>query len=205
MPDRYLTFVDTPLQAEAAEGVLANDTDVDGPLLTVDLVVAPLHGTLDLRPDGSFIYQPQTGFAGNDSFSYRLDDGTLAAETTRVAIGVRREAVVISEVMASNIDTLTTRIRAAADVPFESEPETPDWFEIANLTGAPIDLGNFTVTDDPEATAKWRFPAGTIVPANGHLVLFASGRDLTDVALDELGLLHTNFGLDIAGEYLGLL
>jgi hypothetical protein len=53
----------------AAPGVLSNDSAGDS--LVAVVVSAPLHGSLSLRPDGSFDYEPDAGFEGTDRFSYR--------------------------------------------------------------------------------------------------------------------------------------
>ena len=50
------------------------------------------------------------------------------------------------------------------------------------------------------AAAKWRFPAGVVVPAGGFKIVFASGKDRAN-ATNEL---HTNFQLSKDGEYLAL-
>ena len=42
------------------------------------------------------------------------------------------------------------------------------------------------------------------MPAHGHLVVYASGLDVTDVTLDETERMHTNFKLSSGGEYIGL-
>ena len=55
--DSYTTAEDTPLTI-AAPGVLGNDTDVEGDLLTASLVASPAHGTLTLNTNGSFTYTP---------------------------------------------------------------------------------------------------------------------------------------------------
>ncbi len=59
-----------------APGVLANDTDAQGHSLTALLVQAPSHGTLAMGANGSFIYTPDKGFSGADSFIYKASDGT---------------------------------------------------------------------------------------------------------------------------------
>ena len=59
-----------------APGVLGNDTDVEGDPLTAIKVSDPLHGTLTLNADGSFTYTPNGNFNGNDSFTYKANDGT---------------------------------------------------------------------------------------------------------------------------------
>ena len=69
--DVYVSLLNQTLQIAAADGVLSNDADVDGPTLTAVLVTAPQRGTLQLEPDGSFVYQPQAGFVGRDLFTYR--------------------------------------------------------------------------------------------------------------------------------------
>ena len=50
----------------------------------------------------------------------------------------------------------------------------------------------------------WQFPAETIIPANGYLVVFADRLNITDPDLDEQGNLHTNFKLGVDGEYLAI-
>jgi hypothetical protein len=61
-----------------APGLLGNDVDIDGDVLTVSLVSGPSNGTLILNPDGSFSYQPDALFTGTDSFTYQLTDGVAS-------------------------------------------------------------------------------------------------------------------------------
>ena len=68
-----------------APGVLANDVDPEGDLLTVRLAYGPpQHGSLDLRGDGSFAYAPAAGHPGYDSFAYQAFDGTSWSVPTHV-------------------------------------------------------------------------------------------------------------------------
>ena len=55
-----------------AAGVLVNDifSSVDGH--AVSLVTETTHGLITLYSDGSFIYVPETGFVGVDTFVYEL-------------------------------------------------------------------------------------------------------------------------------------
>ncbi|MEX2142291.1 MAG: lamin tail domain-containing protein [Pirellulales bacterium] len=78
--------------------------------------------------------------------------------------------------------------------------ERSDWIEIRNVGDAPGDLAGHHLTDSAGDLDKWTFPANTIVPASGYLVVFASGRDTTDAQ----GRRHTNFSLDIDAEYVAL-
>ena len=52
-------------------GVLGNDTDPNGDLLNAVLVTGPASGTLNLRPDGSFSYNPPRNFTGTRTFTYK--------------------------------------------------------------------------------------------------------------------------------------
>lgn len=85
-PDNYSMDQDTTLNVPAP-GVLANDTDVEGPKNAV-LVSDVSNGTLVLNADGSFDYTPDPSFAGIDSFTYKVNDGTDDSNTVTVTIEV---------------------------------------------------------------------------------------------------------------------
>jgi VCBS repeat-containing protein len=54
---------------------LANDTDVDGEALSVVSTSNGANGSTFVLSDGSILYTPNAGFAGQDSFSYVVTDG----------------------------------------------------------------------------------------------------------------------------------
>lgn len=85
--DSYSVNQDEVLEVELP-GVLANDVDSDGDPLLVSLMVAPSHGTVELRMDGSFRYTPEEGFSGEDSFAYIASDGEAQSELCTVEIMV---------------------------------------------------------------------------------------------------------------------
>lgn len=86
-PDTFGIAFGTTLTVPAT-GVLANDSDADADLLSAVFVSGPLHGVLSFLADGSFIYEPNYGFSGSDSFQYRAFDGTLSSTPTTVSIVV---------------------------------------------------------------------------------------------------------------------
>ena len=57
--------------------MLANDVDVDGDALSSVLVDQPTGGALTLNTDGSFVYLPNAGLGGVDTFSHRASDGVV--------------------------------------------------------------------------------------------------------------------------------
>lgn len=71
-----------------APGVLGNDNDLDGDVLSAVLVDSTTNGTLILNPDGSFIYTPNLGFTGTDTFTYRANDGQTDSNIAMVTITV---------------------------------------------------------------------------------------------------------------------
>ena len=84
--DQYSVDEDTTLTIETADGVLGNDTDVDGDTLTSLLVDAPNNGNLTLNTDGSFEYVPNANFNGTDTFTYQANDGTDDSNIATVTI-----------------------------------------------------------------------------------------------------------------------
>jgi endoglucanase len=74
--DRY-TCSGTKLEVIGADGVLANDADLnpDPHTLTALVVSKPAHGSLVLNEDGSFTYTPNDISLGEDYFRYRVFDG----------------------------------------------------------------------------------------------------------------------------------
>jgi VCBS repeat-containing protein len=74
--DSYTTTENTPLIVPAAQGVLDNDTDVEGSPLTVAWLAGPSNGNVFLNSNGSFTYAPNTDWTGTDSFTYTCSDGT---------------------------------------------------------------------------------------------------------------------------------
>lgn len=72
-----------------APGVLANDSDPDDDALTAELVSGPSNASFfQLNADGSFTYTPPVYFVGEDSFTYRANDGTEYSEVATVHITV---------------------------------------------------------------------------------------------------------------------
>lgn len=86
--DAYATNENSPLVVAAGSGVLANDTDPDSRLLRARLVSGPMHGALELKADGSFVYTPVAGFFGADAFTYRASDGRKNSASATVNLTV---------------------------------------------------------------------------------------------------------------------
>ena len=77
------------------------------------------------------------------------------------------QGIVINEILAdpNGAQNFDTDGNGAAD--------TGDEFvELYNTTGAPVDISGWTLNDaDGGSGADFTFPAGTIIPAGGHVVV----------------------------------
>jgi hypothetical protein len=86
--DNYQAIQGTPLNVSSTIGVLKNDIDPHGQGLSAIWVSGPVHGNLDLNPDGSFVYTSDSVYQGNDSFKYKAFDGTSYSNEGTVKIAV---------------------------------------------------------------------------------------------------------------------
>ena len=96
--DSYSTTKNTELPV-AAPGLLGNDSDAEGSLLSVASVngsaanvgvqiTTTAGGTLQVSADGSLTYTPKSGYTGEDSFTYQATDGALNSNVVTVTITV---------------------------------------------------------------------------------------------------------------------
>ena len=92
--------------------------------------------------------------------------------------------LVINEFLASNDTTVA-----------DQDGEFDDWVELHNLTDTEISLDNFFLSDDSEELGKWTFPAGTLIPEGGYLIIWADNDE------EQEGL-HASFRLSAGGESL---
>ncbi len=71
-----------------ASSVLANDFDIERDPLTAVLEREPERGTLQLNPDGTFLYQHDSSNKDDDEFQYRAFDGTRYSRRVTVSIEI---------------------------------------------------------------------------------------------------------------------
>ncbi|MCH8044616.1 MAG: tandem-95 repeat protein [Planctomycetes bacterium] len=84
--DYSVAALNRTLSVSAQNGVLSNDTDVEGDTLSALIVGLPQHGSLQLFSDGSFVYTPGENFERQDSFTYRAHDGRALSAVTTVSL-----------------------------------------------------------------------------------------------------------------------
>jgi hypothetical protein len=93
--------------------------------------------------------------------------------------------VVINELMASNIKTIT-----------DPKGQFDDWIELFNKSTTDVDMSGWFISDNPDNRSKWKFPVGTKIPANGYLIVWADEDSSQNTATS----FHANFKLSASGE-----
>lgn len=85
-PVALVDYAATPRNVPVSINVLSNDYDLYGGILGLPVKLTnPLNGSVSLNSSGMFVYTPNSGFTGVDSFTYQVcDDGSpsLCATTT---------------------------------------------------------------------------------------------------------------------------
>ena len=133
-----------------SSNVLPNASDIDGNLNPNSFAVlnSPLHGTIVMNPNGTFIYTPTLNFSGQDSVRYQVCDITGVCTTASIVFNI------------SSINDAPTLSNA-----------TPSVQEDAVLTGnvAPnakdiddnLNPNSFTLIDNPQNGTIIMQPNGT--------------------------------------------
>ena len=85
--DFFSTAVNTNVNGTA---IMANDWDPDGGTLTAAVFGNPSHGTLTsfTGSTGAFTFVPTTNYVGLDSFTYKVNDGSLDSNVATVGIAI---------------------------------------------------------------------------------------------------------------------
>jgi Ca2+-binding RTX toxin-like protein len=143
--DSYAIAKGVKLTVSAANGVLKNDSDLDGDSLSAMLVTKPAKGTLSLQSDGSFTYTPPKQFTGTVSFTYKASDGETTSPATTVTINVGASSTLVKRGSGSEILSMDDD-----QVPAPMDTHKADW--IALLT---MSAHHFDGQPKPESGGSW--------------------------------------------------
>jgi uncharacterized delta-60 repeat protein len=183
--DAYSVAEDQTLTVTAANGVLKNDSDVDGDSITAFKLDDPANGTVTVNANGSFVYTPAPDFFGTDTFTYRAFDGELYSAPATVTITVTPvpdPPVGVADTFAAIEDTaLVVAIPGVMANDYD-----PDQLPIGNITGLTVER----VTTSPAS------------PANGTLTLNANGSFTYTPKLNFFGTDNFSYRVkDATGRY----
>ena len=184
---------ETPVGTVVAEPAAA-DANLPGDRHSFALVsgVGDTHNGYFSVNDSSQLVLAQSiaTFAAGSDLLIRLRTTDLAGNSVESthALTVTAPSVRINEFAASNANGMT-----------DADGESSDWIELFNETGIAVNLNGWYLTDSAGDLTKWQFPDVTL-PANGFLIVFASGKDRAVPGSE----LHANFQLASDGEFLAL-
>jgi len=202
--DKYSTATDVPLNVgPPARGVLRNDIDPDNDSLTVSVLRPTSNGTLTLNQDGTFQYDPDTGFLGTDLFNYKITDpgGRVDSTTVRIAVETDRAVdVQVRDVGAALGDTISVPVRVSN---LDDAPDVTAYgFDVAldstrigyvgfETSGTLTEAAGFTVDDNRSIPRIGGFGATPIndVAASGTLLnvkFVVRAQGTTTITLDSL-------------------
>jgi VCBS repeat-containing protein len=151
--DAYSLDEDIPLTVPAP-GVLENDIDPEGDVLSAVMVSSPAHGAVTFNEDGSFIYSPDANYNGMDSFTYQASDEYAESATTTVTLNV----ALSNDLPLANPDTVAAQSGLAVRVNVLANDTDPDG---ESLTVVAVTQGtDGTVTINPDNTLSYRSEPG---------------------------------------------
>ncbi len=140
--DAYGAAEDAELVIAASDGVLTNDTDVDGDVLVATLLEAPRWGEVDLSAGGGFTFTPARDSSGVVTFTYSASDGALS-DTATVTLTVApqpdapvafADAFLTDEDVVLTVDAsggvLSNDMDVDGDVLVATLLEAPRWGEV---------------------------------------------------------------------------
>jgi len=158
--DGYTAGLNATLNVPASNGLLNNDTDLNGTAsLTVDTtpVSGPSSGTVTLNSDGSFSYSPTTGFVGAATFDYRVcDDGSPNDVVSRFDFDTAPLGNATIGPNATSINTIATQTGCGIHIPPGQNGGAVGLDLVIPNTGAIFDFTSFRMDfeyRDQEGTA----------------------------------------------------
>ncbi|RLC69803.1 MAG: hypothetical protein DRI26_08365, partial [Chloroflexi bacterium] len=170
-----------------------------------DLIVGGISAlSVSGSKEGPYIFTVVNPSPGEVSISWRDDHGiTDLAEVPNPF--QQNSWSYIVDPTAPSADVVISEFMAANGTVLEDEDgDSPDWIEIWNRSGETVNLGGWSLTDQPEPLNeedppqhRWYFPSVDLGP-NEYLVIFASGKNRTS------NTLHTDFRLNREGGFLAL-
>jgi len=151
--DNYSVATNQTLTIDAP-GLLANDSDLNGDALSVSTtpIVNVAMGSLSLATDGSFVYTPNSDFAGVDNFSYQITDTSGLTDTAQVIITVGGQntppdAVNDSYSTMQNVTLIVDGNTYSSVLANDSDPDG-DNIQLTNTLINNVDNGTLTISTD---------------------------------------------------------
>ena len=171
------------------------DNGAGGAGIDLELNNQPLGGLAGDYGIGTF-----TADSSTQSFNVTgILNGNLNSGRTQVnAIQLRK--LEIPDLLPGAVPLINEFSASNAGVIDDDNGNSSDWIEIYNAGETSVDLGGYSLTDDPTDVTKYVIPDNTVLAGGQYLIVFA-GDDADPTTGSDL---YTGFGLASSGDYLGL-
>ena len=136
---------------DTAKSIILTGSDIDGNTLTYSVVSSPNQGTLSGTAP-NLTYTPAANYSGNDSFTFRVGDGTTSSTDATVSISI----VAVNDAPIANAQNFTA---------------LEDTAKAIILTGSDIEGSSLTytiVTSPANGTLSGTAPNLTYLPATNY-------------------------------------
>ncbi len=131
--DEYTIPQDSLFKVSAKNGVLANDLNPDSVEVTVALDAEAEHGTVTLDEDGSFTYESDAGYEGEDYFGYVIkygESGVTEMGIVTINVVYKNKAPTIVEGVLDTVGTRLAKLTEDFTVAKKyTKEEVLSWFE----------------------------------------------------------------------------
>jgi hypothetical protein len=144
---------------------------------------------LDAIPDPGYKFDGWSGAVTSQGASLSLSTGRSTTLTAAFSIdGSQAERIVINEINYHSSDSFNPG----------------DWIELYNRSSQNVDLGNWVLADSG-AGREFTFPAGTLLPPDGYLILTQDRNAFSTLFPDVSNSIgDMDFGLSGSGEWIRL-
>ena len=156
-------------------GVLLNDIDPDGDVLSIQILSGPSHGVLAIASNGSFQYTAQSDFIGRVTFVYEAFDGALMSDPITVTIDV---------LLPANLTTVNSGLGGSGSGTSNSNSSNSGQVG-SQIDNTPIPIGNFTTALIPVVESFVPKGISVAAPAGLEASGTARGHDVHGIGLSE--------------------
>ncbi|MFT3794991.1 lamin tail domain-containing protein [Flavobacterium sp.] len=137
------------------------------------------------------------GYAANTLVRYYVEaianNATLSA--AYLPVGAEHDIFVytVQETIATNGVVINEILSSNTADAIDEAGDHEDWVELYNNNDIEVDLSGFYLSDDVTDLDKWQFPAGSVIPANGYMIVWADNEAAE-------GPLHAAWKISVSGE-----
>lgn len=159
--DVLVSSIPVSNQAPVAQDVSANTnedvskditllgTDIDGDTLSYTKVSDPSHGSVSINGNIA-IYTPTNDYSGEDSFTYKVNDGTLDSNTATVTVTISAETVNHVPVAdAVNASTNENTEKTITLIGTDSDGDSLSYTKVTDPTHGSVSFNNNIATYTP--------------------------------------------------------